>query len=585
MYKIEKKKILIAVAWPYVNGDLHIGHYAGYLLPADLSARFHRLLGRDVLMVSGSDCFGTPITVEADKLSKHPREIVETYHQRDVDLMKTLQLTYDLYTKTDTENHKKLTQEIFVRMMDDGYIFKDKSKQYYSDTEKRFLPDRYVEGKCPKCGYEGARSDQCDKCGAVLDQGELVNPISKITKTPVSLKETEHYFLDWAKLQNFLEFYVGDPKLHSLGWRDWVLAETRGWLRQGLKPRAITRDLDWGVELPSERIPGTLKIENMENKRIYVWFDAVIGYLSASIEWAESNKDDWKRFWYGKEITHYYFMGKDNLIFHTLFWPGQLHVYDPELHLPDFHAINQFLNLEGQKFSKSRGVIIDTKYIVEKYGNDAVRFYLCLIMPEDADSNFSWSDFCDKVNNVLIGNIGNLFNRVLTLAKDVDFSNYSVDDVSSRERHTAFSSMEDVENIVNETFSSTHESLEYCRYKSYLTSVISLSSFANYFMSIRTPWKHKESNKEWFEKSMFNLMIMVVELAYLLVPLLPNATQKIFLDLGLNLPKSWPSKNEDFLEYFCELVKGVKVQNASPLFAKIDLLDMDEEKKKLPSQS
>ncbi len=303
------------------------------------------------------------------------------------------------------------------------------------------------------------------------------------------------------------------------------------------------------------------------------------------MEWADAHGDDWRRFWYGKGITHYYFMGKDNLIFHALFWPGQLHVYDPELHLPDFLAINQFLNLEGKKFSKSRGVIVDTKYLVEKYGNDVVRFYLCLIMPEENDSNFSWDDFCEKVNNVLIGNIGNLFNRVLTLAKGIDFSKYSPEDISSRDRHTAFSSMEDVESFVTETFSECLENLEQSKFKAYVTSIISLASFSNYFMSIRTPWKFKESNVEWFEKSIFNLMVTIVELSYLLMPLMPNSTQKMFADLGLEMPKTWPSKDEDILEFFINKAKTVKIENAAPIFSKIDLLDMDVEKKKLPTIS
>ncbi|MEK7595212.1 MAG: methionine--tRNA ligase [Patescibacteria group bacterium] len=559
-----KNKVFIGVAWPYVNGDLHIGHYAGYLLPSDICARYNRLRGRDVLMVSGSDCFGTPITVEADKSGKTPKEVVAGYHARDVELFDLLGLSYDLYTKTDTENHKKVTQDIFLKLLEKGYIFKGVSMQYYSNNENRFLPDRYVEGKCPKCGFDGARSDQCEKCGAVLDQGELLKPVSRVSGSPVVLKESEHYFLDWPLFQEFLEEYVEMPHLHELGWRDWVFNETLGWLKQGLKARAITRDLDWGVELPLDRIPNDQKISGIENKRIYVWFDAVIGYLSASIEWGDLlKKGDWRKFWFGGDSTHYYFMGKDNLIFHTLFWPGQLHGYDEKLNLPNFFAINQFLNLEGKKFSKSREVIVDTRYAVEKYGNDILRFYLCLIMPENSDANFSWEDFYQKVNNVLIGNFGNLINRVLTLAKDVDFlqGSYEVDTTVFEKVKAAY------ENACNH--------LDHCEYKSYLEAVLKLSSFANEYLTSKEPWKNKD-NKKAYDTVVKNLTFAVLVLTDLLLPLIPDTCQKVYAMLSIQKPDCW----KDVLTRSKDL-RVVKVSEAKPLFKKIEKGVIDEEKSKV----
>ena len=563
----ENKKIFIGVAWPYVNGDLHIGHYAGYLLPADVCARYNRLRGRDVLMISGSDCFGTPITVQADKEGKTPSEIVVQYHERDVELFKLLGLSYDLYTKTDTPNHKRITQDFFIKLLEKGYIFKDFSNQYYSETDKRFLPDRYVEGKCPNCGFEGARSDQCDNCGSVLSEGELINPVSKISGSKVTLKRTEHYFLDWPKLQHFLEKFAASAK----GWRSWVINETKGWLKQGLKPRAITRDLDWGVKLPISKIPKEMLIENASEKRIYVWFDAVIGYFSGSLEWAEKTENSWEPFWHDKNAYHYYFMGKDNLIFHTLFWPGQLHVYDEKLKLPDFPAINQFLNLEGEKFSKSRGIIVDTKYAVEKYGNDTLRFYLCLIMPENNDSSFSWDDFYEKVNNVLIGNFGNFVNRVLTLSRSLDFSDLNKADLKK-----------EVLEAVEEAFKNSYSSLDDCRFKDYLSEILTLSDFGNLFMSRNEPWKVKEADPPAFRELMFNLSFIVIGLSYLISPLLPETAKKLSKILGFDGEDiKWPSL-ENLSGTFVRAASTLKITSAIPLFKKLDKSGIEEEKKQLP---
>ena len=247
------KKVLIGVAWPYVNGDLHIGHLAGYLLPADIFARYNRLIGNDVLMVSGSDCFGTPITVEADKKGVSPTDVVHEYHTKDVELfLNTLNLSYDLYTLTNHPNHIKVTQDFFLKFLEQDLLIIDATMQFYSHKELRFLPDRYVVGECPKCGFNDSRSDQCDNCGILHEQGTLINPVSNISKEPVELKETQHYFIDWAKLQKKLETYVDDK---SPLWKTWVAQETKGWLTDGLKPRPITRDLDWGVPIPVEQMP------------------------------------------------------------------------------------------------------------------------------------------------------------------------------------------------------------------------------------------------------------------------------------------------------------------------------------------
>lgn len=547
-----KKRIFIGVAWPYVNGDIHIGHLAGYLLPADIFARFHRYIGNDVLMVSGSDCFGTPITLEADKRKVHPREIVDEYHAKNVKLFKKLGISFDLYTKTDTENHKKIVQDVFLKLLKDGYIFKAEDEQYYSPEEKRFLPDRYVEGECPHCGYKEARSDQCDECGRVFSVGELKNPKSKLSGGTILIRKTEHYFLDWSRFQKFLEGYVGKAK----NWRNWVLKETEGWLKRGLKPRPITRDLDWGVSIPSDRLPQDKRIEGAERKRFYVWFENIIGYLSASIE---ARPDSWENWWYDKDSLHAYFMGKDNLVFHTLFWPGELHGYDEELHLPDLPVINQFLNLEGQKFSKSKGIIIDSEYFADTYGLDALRFYLTLIAPEHADTNFSWADFVSKNNDLLIGNFGNFINRTLTLAQKLDFKKAKVDS--------------EIVGEVQKHIDEAKAALAAAEFRKYAEIVLVISDFGNKYLAKEEPWFLKEKNAKKFEETLFNAVYVVLGLLLIAKPLVPDLADKLSSMLGVGIER-W----EEDLE---KVLTQVKIGKVLPLFEKLDEKVIEREKSKI----
>jgi methionyl-tRNA synthetase len=578
------RKIFVGVAWPYVNGTLHVGHFGGYLLPADICARFHRLIGDDVLMVSGSDCFGTPITVEADKKGVSPKEIVEEYHTQDVELfINQLDLSYDLYTKTDHPNHIKVTQDFFIKMLEEGYIFVDSTEQYYSETENRFLPDRYVVGKCPHCGFDDARSDQCDSCDRLLDQGELQGAKSNLTESPVILKETEHYFVNWTKLQPFLEKYVG---VKGSAWKDWIQSQTKAWLDEGLRPRAITRDLDWGVPLPKDRIPKDKLIKGIENKRIYVWFDAVIGYLSGSKLWAEENGKDWAPFWYteegskvcscgegrctcggtdvaenpvGAELKHYYFMGKDNLVFHCLFWPGQLHVYDETLHLPDINSINMFMDLDGKAFSKSRGVVIAIKDIVEKYGNDAVRFYFTLIMPEIRDTSFVWKDFEDKVNGILVGNLGNFIHRVLSVGKKENIESFNGRKVSG-----------ETAELIHQTFTKSKELLEDCKFRDYLDSVLALSQYGNGLVNKVELWSLKEKDSDKFYESLFELYVIILALGYLMLPITPAASGKLFEMFGSEVDL-WPSMENLTAGLSSILLSATIPSKPKPLFNKIDI--------------
>ncbi len=542
-----KKNIFIGVAWPYVNGDIHLGHLAGYLLPSDIFARFNRFIGNNVLMVSGSDCFGTPIALEADKRKLKPADVVDEYHTKNLQLFKDLGLSFDLYTKTDNPIHTEVVQDIFITLLNKGLIYPDTSDQYYSETENKFLPDRYVEGTCPHCGFTEARSDQCDSCDRILAQGELINPISKLTKTPVIIKKSQHYFFAWGKLETFLETYL---KEHGAKWRPWIFNEAERWLKGGLNSRAITRDLDWGVAIPVDKMKPEQIIEGHEHKRIYVWFEAVIGYLSASIQYSKAhNNETWKDFWYDETAGHYYFMGKDNLVFHTLFWPGQLHGYDEKLHLPDVPAINQFLTLGDEGFSKSRGVTLDPRKIADDFGLDLIRLYLCLIMPENHDSDFTWADFIVKTNNLVIANLGNFLFRTIKLSENLDFSSLKASD--------------EIIKKVDVRLAEAKLLLEECKFRDYAETILDLSSFGNKYLSDETPWKKKEDISA-YNQIMANALLITVALRILLEPIASQSAQKLETMLGLKF-RVWPDT-----ETVIESIKTIVITNPEPLFKKIE---------------
>ena len=530
-----------------MNGDIHVGHVAGYLLPADITARFFRLRSHEVLMASGSDCFGTPITVQAEKEEGSPEEIVKKYHSKIVKLFNDLNLSFDIYTKTTTPNHRRTVQEFLTAFWDQGLLSIKNQKQYYSPATKRFLPDRYVEGTCPYCGYEGARSDQCDNCGQLLDQN-LINPHSKIDTGEVVLKETTHAFIEWGKLQDQIERYV---KAHKGQWRRWIQTETENWLTTGLKARPVTRDLDWGVEIP-EKIAAELP--DSASKRIYVWFDAVTGYFSASLEWAQREGRDWQDFWYGDGLRHYYFMGKDNLVFHTLFWPGQLMTYDKKLHLPDVLAISQYLNLEGKAFSKSRGITVDTQEFIDKYGEDPLRFYLFSIMPESADASFSWEGFFQKNNSVLVGHIGNYVHRTLSI-------------------YNGFKpGMEISEEVLlkcQQALRSSTGFLEKCEFKNYGAVVESLAQYANQYFNICAPWVSKKSDPEKFLKDSADLVALTYVIILIFSPVTPASAERYFEMVGLESWQTWPEP-EDLRGLLKTVLAKIQINNPQPLFKKFD---------------
>lgn len=400
------KHILVAVAWPYASGSRHLGHLAGAYLPADIFARYRRLAGDRVLMVSGSDVHGTPITVRADAEGVSPQEIVDRYHAEFLDNWEKVGIQWELYTSTGTANHHAVTQDVFLRLAENGYIEARSSEQLYDPEAKRFLPDRYVEGTCPHCDYESARGDQCENCGRQLDPTDLLDPRSRMTGAVPELRQTQHYYLLLSKFGDRLLEWLRSRQ----GWRRHVLNMAIGFTQEGLQDRAITRDLDWGVPIPAP-------YDSIgEEKRIYVWFDAVIGYLSAAKEWAEiqGHPEAWKDWWENPDAESYYFIGKDNVVFHAVIWPCQLMGYGG-LNLPTNIPANQYVTFKGDKASASRGVGRSIGWYADRLQPDALRYALTSVLPEQNDTDLSEAQMIERINSELVATWGNLVNRVLSM--------------------------------------------------------------------------------------------------------------------------------------------------------------------------
>src|SRR5437773_982823 len=399
-------KILVCVAWPYASGPRHLGHAVSTFIPADVIARYHRMKGDEVLMVGGSDMHGTPTMVRADEEGVSPSVIAERYHALHAKNIEQLGVRYDLYWNTADPHHKEWVQEIFLALKKKGQVYERTMISPFCRAGNHFLPDRYVEGKCPNCGFENARGDQCDNCGHLWDPFDLIGPRCRIHGTAPEKRETSHFFFRFSALEARLKQWIFDDKEF---WRLPVLTFAKSWLDEGLKDRPITRDLEWGIEVP---VPG------YETKRIYVWFEAVMGYLTARKEWyrRSGRSDGWKDFWYDPKARHLYFVGKDNIVFHTLFWPAILMGYDEKLALPYDVAATQYLNFSGERMSTGRGSGIWLPELLERFDPDQIRYYGIATMPETKDTDFEWADFERRNNNELLAIYGNFVHRALTFA-------------------------------------------------------------------------------------------------------------------------------------------------------------------------
>jgi methionyl-tRNA synthetase len=516
------EKVLVCVAWPYANGPLHLGHIAGAYLPADIFARYHRLKGNQVLMVSGSDSHGTPITVQADREGVSPRELFERYHRIFLETWQKYGISFDLFTHTDTENHHQVSQDMFLRLLENGYLFRQTQRQFYSEVSRRFLPDRYVEGTCPVCGYERARGDQCERCGILLEATQLIHPRSRIDGSTPVLRETEHYFFNLPALTERLLSYLRDKGY----WRPNVLTFTLNYIRQGLQPRPITRDLDWGIPVP---------LEGFDGKVLYVWFEAVIGYLSATIEWATLRgcPEAWKDWWYEPSAKIVYFIGKDNIPFHTIIWPAQLigtgPLYEEDrsqrLTLPYDVPANEFLNLEGDKFSTSRNWAVWALDAASRYAVDALRYYLTAIMPETQDAEFRWVDFIRHNNEELLSIWGNLVHRVLTFA--TRHFNGKVPMPGRMEPRDA-----EVLARVDLSFETVGRMIEGCRFRHALETVMGLAAEVNRYLNEREPWKEIREDRTRAATTIYVAMRAIDSLKLMFAPFLPFSSQRVHEMLG-----------------------------------------------------
>ncbi len=511
------QKILVCVAWPYCNGELHIGHVAGAYLPADIYARYHRLRGNDVLMVSGSDTHGTPITVRADEEGVSPREIVDRYHPRIVELFERLGITFDLFTETDTENHWAVTQDFFLRHLEKGFIYRATMQQLHCLNCGRWLADRYVEGTCPFCGYQGARGDQCDNCGRTYDAVELIAPRCKwCGSTDIEVQPTEHFFLDLAKLNDPLLAWVNEDKEH---WRPQVLNATRARLESHeLRGRPITRDIEWGVTIP---IPG------FEDKRIYVWYDAVIGYFAATVEWAKLRGDPeaWRIWWQDPATRIYNFIGKDNIEFHTIIWPGMLMGYDASLTLPYDVPANEYLNVEGRKLSKSRRWVIEMNDALDRYDPDPWRYALAANAPETQDINFTWEEFVRRNTEELVATWGNLANRVVSFA-------YKRFDGRVPEPGPLDATDQALLDLVGPAFERATALLEAVKLKQALGEAMGLAREANRYLNAKEPWQQIKRDPAAAQTSIYVALKVIDSLKVLFAPFLPYTCQRLHNYLG-----------------------------------------------------
>jgi len=510
----EIRTVLIAPAWPYANGPRHIGHVVGFAVPADVLARFERLRGSRVLMASGTDEHGTPITYEADRQGIEPKEFVDHNNALIVDDLVRLGMTYDIFTRTTTANHYRVTQDLFLKLYEKNYLVKRKQMGAFDAATGRTLPDRYIEGKCPICGYMEARGDQCDNCGNQLDPIDLINPHQRGSDAPVEFRETEHFFFDLPAFGDQLRAWIERHR----DWRTNVRKYSLEFVAK-LKPRAITRDLDWGVPVP---LPGW---EDNPHKKIYVWFDAVMGYLSASIEWAiqRGEPDAWRVWWENPDSRHYYTMGKDNITFHTVIWPAIL-LGVGGLHLPDEIVASEHLHMEGKRLSTSRGHVVYVRDMLERYDPDALRYYLMIAGPENQDTDFTWAEFIRRNNDELVATWGNLVHRTLVNAHRNFGSVPEPGDLTVGDRTL----IEEVETSLDDVA----QQLQEARFQNALKHAMGIAAKVNVYLGTEQPWHTIKSDRQRAGTVLYVALRCVDNLKTMLTPFLPFSSQRLHAMLG-----------------------------------------------------
>lgn len=523
------KSVLTAVAWPYANGPRHIGHVAGFGVPSDVFARYQRMTGANVLMVSGTDEHGTPLLVQAEKEGVTVQELADRYNRQIVHDLAGLGLSYDLFTRTTTRNHYAVVQELFRGLHDNGYMVKETTMGAISPSTGRTLPDRYIEGTCPICGADGARGDQCDNCGNQLDPADLINPVSKINGETPQFVETEHFLLDLPALADALSAWLKERK----DWRPNVLKFSLN-LLEDIRPRAMTRDIDWGVPIPIEGW------QDNNAKKLYVWFDAVVGYLSASIEWAYriGEPEAWRTFWTNPDAVSYYFMGKDNITFHSQIWPAELLGYRGEgsregtvgqlgsLELPTEVVSSEYLTMSGSKFSSSKGVVIYVKDFLEEFGADPLRYFIAVAGPENNDTDFTWDEFVRRINNELANGWGNLVNRTVSMAHKNFGEVPTPGELSDADQA--------ILDLASRTFDEAGDALSHSRFKQGITKIMHVVGEANAYIAEQEPWKlaKDETQRERLATVLWTALQVVSDCNTMLTPFLPHTAQAVHETLG-----------------------------------------------------
>lgn len=560
---MSKEKVLVTSALPYANGPIHLGHLSGAYLPADIYVRYKRLNGDDVLYICGSDEHGVPITITADKEKVSPQVIIDRFHNANKKAFEKFGMSFDNYSRTSLPIHHETAKEFFLEFYNRGLFIEKKSNQFYDEKAKMFLPDRYVEGTCPKCGNEQARSDECENCGSLYDPSELKNPKSKVSGGTPTLKETTHYFFPLGKYQPALEKYV-DEMNEKFGWKDNVLQYCRGWFKDGLKERAITRDLDWGVKVP---------VDSAAGKVIYVWFEAVLGYISSTKEFSQlkNQPDLWKKYWHDVNTKYIAFIGKDNVVFHTIIFPAILMAWNEgnkeKYCLPQNVPANEFLNFEGKKFSKSRGWGIDVDEFLNLFPADLLRYTLAANLPETRDTDFYWKEFQLRNNSELADILGNFINRTFTfLHKHFDGK------VPARGK--LFKIDEDMLNEIGGYPSCVANLFEKFKIRDGVNEIMNLARDGNKYFNDSEPWVTVKSNKEKCGTTLNICLQAIYTLAELFYPVMPFSSEKLFKMLN-SKPVEWKESGKSFLK------EGHQINSAEILFPKIEDEVIEEQVSKL----
>ena len=560
---MSKEKILVTSALPYANGPIHLGHLSGAYLPADIYVRYKRLTGADIIYICGSDEHGVPITISADKEKVSPKVIVDRFHGINKKAFERFGMSFDNYSRTSLPIHHETAKEFFLEFYNRGLFVEKKSNQFYDEKAKMFLPDRYVEGTCPKCGYEEARSDECENCGSLYDPSELINPKSKITGETPSLKETTHYYFPLGKYQPQLEEYVEEMN-KKYGWKDNVLQYCRGWFKEGLKDRAITRDMDWGIKVP---------VESAAGKVIYVWFEAVLGYISSTKEYSKIKNDPdlWKKYWQDPETKYIAFIGKDNIVFHTIVFPAILFAWNEggkdQYCLPQNVPANEFLNFEGKKFSKSRNWGIDVDEFLEIFQPDPLRYTLAANLPENRDTDFYWKEFQLRNNSELADILGNFINRTFTFV----FKHFDgkVPPIGKLEKID-----EEMLKSISEYPKKISDLFEKYKIKDGVLEIMNLARDGNKYFNDSEPWKTIKSDKEKCATTLNICLQGISTLAELFSPVIPFTSEKLFRMLNAK-PGDWFESGKPILK------SGHQLNKAEILFPKIDDKLIEEQVNKL----